>query len=481
MAVRALELLESSVGHVPAIALEPSAWQDTRWLGQQSGYTTSRDLLAGVWVSPEARRTVSRLYAAACADLAQATVGGLAPHSADWERWFTALRTTARQLSPSQAGAHIVRRALHHGQRLEGSSAPWGHQLRRGFAALLAASLPEPVPALIGEDLVVFRRRDDAWLTQDTARNGAVQPPADVTIQEVEVGPPDPERFHPNEPARWPTSSLRPHPLNPRGALTAADVAELCASIVPHAAQGGIFQPLLVTPDGTVIAGHRRLAAARQAGLQDVPVVVCTLSPIDQLTTQLTENLQRADLTAVQEARAYSHLLEAGATQASIARAVGVPASRVRERLALLDLDQRVQDMVHRGYLPLRVALQLVPLRDQAHQRRLARHSVRRRLTVAQVRNLIETTLHLPPRQDGPRPADDERDDEERTGLSLTRQAALDALRSDADRSISYGQLANLAATECCACGLSSAPAICTECPNLHLLHAVLRQQPRCA
>jgi ParB family transcriptional regulator, chromosome partitioning protein len=481
MVVRALACPESPAGNAPAIALEPRDWQDTRWLGQQSGYATSRDLLAGAWVSPEARRTVSRLYAAACADLAQATVGGLPPHSADWERWFAALRTTARQLSPSQAGAHVVRRALHHGQRLEGSAALWSHQLRRGFVALLAAQLAEPVPALIGEDLLVFRGHDDAWLAQDSAGDSAVQTRADVAIQEVEIEQPDTELHCPGQPARWPTSSLRPHPLNPRGALNAADVAELCASIVAHAAQGGILQPLLVTPDGTIVAGHRRLAAALEAGLRDVPVIVCTLGPIDQLTAQLTENLQRADLTPVQEARAYCNLLDAGATQASIARAVGVPASRVRERLALLDLDQDVQDMVHRGELPMRVALQLVPLRDQAHQRRLARHAVRRRLTVAQMRNLIETALHLPPPQDGPRPADDEREDEERPGLSLTRQAALDALRAEPDRPITFGQLADLAARECCACGLSSAPAICAECPNLHLLHAVLRRQPRCA
>src|SRR5437879_8158917 len=102
-------------------------------------------------------------------------------------------------------------------------------------------------------------------------------------------GPRDPERYRANGPARWPTSRLRPHPLNPRGELNSADVAKLCASIVAHAAQGGILQPLLVTPDGTVVAGHRRLAAAQQAGLRDEPVIVCTLGPIDQLTAQLTE------------------------------------------------------------------------------------------------------------------------------------------------------------------------------------------------
>src|SRR5207253_2334398 len=117
------------------------------------------------------------------------------------------------------AGAHVVRRALHHGQRLEGSTALWSHQLRRGFVALLAAQLPEPVPALIGEDLLVFRGHDDAWLAQDAAGDSAVQARADVASQEVEIERPDTERYRPGQLARWPTSSLRPHPLNPRGAL----------------------------------------------------------------------------------------------------------------------------------------------------------------------------------------------------------------------------------------------------------------------
>jgi ParB family chromosome partitioning protein len=109
-----------------------------------------------------------------------------------------------------------------------------------------------------------------------------------------------------------------------------------------------------------------------RVGLAEVPVVVRSLSPIEQLEVQLTENIQRADLTPIEEARAYRQLLEAGATQSSIARAVGVPASRVRERLALLDLDERIQERVHRGELPMRVALLLVPLRDRTRQQQFA-------------------------------------------------------------------------------------------------------------
>jgi ParB/RepB/Spo0J family partition protein len=465
------------VDPAPPIELRPGAWRDARWVGEISGYTTSPDLFAGGWLPPEARRTVSRLYAAACADLAQATLGGLSTHSREWERWFAALRTTARQLSPAQAGTHVVRRALHHGQRLEEAEALWGHQLRRGFVALLAASLPEPVPALIGEDLATFKALDDAWLARDKGEQRNTPLDTDALAPRLEHTPAG-AGARSSDPLRWPTAALRPNPLNPRGQLNPANVEQLADSIGAHAAHGGILQPLLITPDGTVVAGHRRLAAARRAGLADVPVIVRTLSPVEVLEIQLTENLQRSELSPIEEGRAYNHLIEAGSTLARIARAVGVPASRVRERLTLLDLDERVQDRVHRGEVPLRVGLALVPLRDQVRQRRLASIAVRRRLTVVQVRQLVEQALSLPPlpTPTTPLPGDDEPNG---GGLSATRLEALGALRADADRTISFGQLAALATHECGACGLESAPTVCAECPNLHLLRAVLRHRPR--
>jgi ParB family chromosome partitioning protein len=359
-----------------------------------------------------------------------------------------------------------VQRALFHGARLESASASWAHQLRRGFSALLAASLPEPVPALIGEDLARFCATDARWLAQHPISSSS----ADITCEPIA----DDCQMIPLEATHWPAAKLRPSPLNPRGQLDPAGIDELAASIAAHAAQGGILQPLLVTPDGTVVAGHRRLTAARRVGLLDVPVIVRSLTPIEQLEAALVENLQRANLSALEEARAYHHLLAAGATQASIARNVGVPANRVRERLALLDLDQRVQDRVHRGELPMRVALLLLPVRDHTRQWRLASTAMRRRLTVAQVRGLVETTLALPPSAppSSPLPADDE---PAGGGLSLCRETALETLRAESDRRISFGDLAALAASECCACGLASAPTVCADCPNLHLLQAVAR------
>src|SRR5712691_817921 len=93
-----------------------------------------------------------------------------------------------------------------------------------------------------------------------------------------------------------PIVSLRANPLNPRGELHTAGLDELAESI--HAQ--GVLQPLLITPLGVVVAGHRRLAAARQAGLSDVPVVVRDLNQVQQQEIMLVENLQRQDLCAVE-------------------------------------------------------------------------------------------------------------------------------------------------------------------------------------
>jgi ParB family chromosome partitioning protein len=326
------------------------------------------------------------------------------------------------------------------------------------------------VPALIGEDLATFRRSDDRWLEQHSTWSSTDNVTRELTTASNNID----DCPIPLDTTRWPAAKLRPNPLNPRGKLDPTGIDELAASVSAHASQGGVLQPLLVTPDGTVVAGHRRLAAALRAGLADVPVIVRALSPVEQIELQLVENLQRADLTPLEEARAYQQLVHAGSTLASIARSVGVPASRVRERLALLDLDPRVQQCVHRGDLPLRVALLLIPLRDRTRQWRLASTAVSRRLTVAQMRRLVETALALPPARPSatPLPADDEA---EGAGLSLCRLTALEALRSEPDRHISFGELAALAATECCACGLASAPTVCADCPNLHLLQAVAR------
>ena len=93
-----------------------------------------------------------------------------------------------------------------------------------------------------------------------------------------------------------PVNDLRMNPLNPRDELHTAGLDELAESIRAQ----GVLQPLLVTPGGVVVAGHRRLAAARLAGLTAVPVVVRDLNDVQQQEIMLVENLQRQDLSAVE-------------------------------------------------------------------------------------------------------------------------------------------------------------------------------------
>lgn len=122
---------------------------------------------------------------------------------------------------------------------------------------------------------------------------------------------------------------LDPHPDNPR--KTIGDVTELAASITAN----GLLTPLSVVPhDGRyrVIAGHRRLAACKQAGLAQIPAFVLHLTPIQQLEAMITENTQREQLTVLEESDAIQGLLQLGATIPRIASQLGRSQTYVRER-----------------------------------------------------------------------------------------------------------------------------------------------------
>lgn len=135
-----------------------------------------------------------------------------------------------------------------------------------------------------------------------------------------------------------PLSALTVSVYQPRKRLDPEGVAELARSV----AQRGILQPLLVRPNGQgyeIVAGERRFRAAQQAGLATVPVVVKTLSDRETLEIALIENVQREDLSAVEEARAFKQLLEFGLSQEEVAEAVGKSRSAVANTLRLLQLD----------------------------------------------------------------------------------------------------------------------------------------------
>lgn len=136
------------------------------------------------------------------------------------------------------------------------------------------------------------------------------------------------------------TSLIDPHPDNPRKNI--GDVTDLAASIKTN----GLLTPLSVVPNGEryrVIAGHRRLAACKQAGIVAVPCFVLQLGPLQQLEAMVTENCQREQLTALEEADAIQGMLDLGATTASVAHRLGRSGNYVRDRAKAASIKTEVR------------------------------------------------------------------------------------------------------------------------------------------
>jgi ParB family transcriptional regulator, chromosome partitioning protein len=144
---------------------------------------------------------------------------------------------------------------------------------------------------------------------------------------------------------------IRVNPYQPRRAVEQADLEALAASIAEH----GVLQPVLVveTIDGyQLVAGERRVRAARMAGLERIPAVVRQLADRHHLELALVENVQRADLDAMEEAHAFRQLIdEFGLTQEDLAKRVGRARSTVANTLRLLDLEPAVQEAIADGRL----------------------------------------------------------------------------------------------------------------------------------
>jgi ParB family chromosome partitioning protein len=148
-----------------------------------------------------------------------------------------------------------------------------------------------------------------------------------------------------------PLNEIHVNPNQPRRDVANANLAALATSIADH----GVLQPILVTEtlDGyRIVAGERRVQAARMAGLERIPAVIRQLVDREQLELALVENVQREDLNPIEEANAFRQLQEEfGLTQDDIARQVGRARATIANTLRLLDLDEGVQAAVADGRL----------------------------------------------------------------------------------------------------------------------------------
>jgi ParB family chromosome partitioning protein len=183
---------------------------------------------------------------------------------------------------------------------------------------------------------------------------------------------------------------IRPGAFQPRRHFSEDELAALAQSV----REKGVLQPLLVRPiEGEaaayeLIAGERRWRAAQRAGLHQVPVVVRALSDVEALEVALIENLQREDLTVLEEANAYRRLIdEFGRTQSNIAEALGKSRSHVANMLRLLGLPELVRRRLEEGALTAGHARALLMASDPET---LATEIIRRGLNVRVTEQLVK-------------------------------------------------------------------------------------------
>jgi ParB family chromosome partitioning protein len=189
-----------------------------------------------------------------------------------------------------------------------------------------------------------------------------------------------------------PIRDIRPNPFQPRRDVDPAALEELVSSIK----QAGLLQPVVVrrAAEGNgayeLIAGERRLRACQQLGWERIPAVQREADDRTLLTLALIENLQRDDLSPVDEARGYERLIaEFNLTQQDVADAVGRDRSTVANALRLLKLPEAVLAMLHEGKLSVGHARALLALDDPRIATNLAREAVAQGLSVREVEDRV--------------------------------------------------------------------------------------------
>ena len=190
--------------------------------------------------------------------------------------------------------------------------------------------------------------------------------------------------------AQIPIDAVRPNPHQPRNAFGAEELAELAASIATH----GVLQPIVVrgTADGgyELVAGERRLRAARMAGMTQIPAVIRDSTSNELLELALVENVQRADLNPIEEASAYRELIDGfGLTHEIVAQRVGKSRVAISNALRLLDLAPETRAAIIDGRISEGHGRALAALTIAELQRAVLQVVLERQLSVRQTEELV--------------------------------------------------------------------------------------------
>ena len=180
-------------------------------------------------------------------------------------------------------------------------------------------------------------------------------------------------------------SQLKPNPFQPREQFSPEEMEELVGSIK----EKGIIQPVLVRsrPDGyELIAGERRLRAARMLGLQEIPAIVKDVDDKDSLELALIENIQRQNLNAIEEARAYQYLIDKFLmSQEELSQVMGKARVSVTNVLRLLKLPVEIQDEIKNGRITFGHGKALLEVTDENKQRSLTQAAISKSLSVREL------------------------------------------------------------------------------------------------
>lgn len=186
-------------------------------------------------------------------------------------------------------------------------------------------------------------------------------------------------------------SEIEPNRDQPRKDFDESALAELAHSISQH----GVLQPLLVRPliggGYQIVAGERRYRACRMAGVTEVPVVIRELSDSETMELALIENLQRENLTPIEEAKGFGVLVdEYGMSQEEVSQVVGRSRSAVANSLRLLNLPKKVSDMVERGEISAGHGRTLLALGSEEEMINAAKQIYEKELSVRQTEKLVK-------------------------------------------------------------------------------------------
>jgi len=198
---------------------------------------------------------------------------------------------------------------------------------------------------------------------------------------------------------RIPVDSVLPNPYQPRTVFDDERIEELCHTIRTH----GIIQPIVVRKrEGgyELIAGERRLRAAKKLGMERIPAVVREMSDTEAASAALIENLQREGLTAIEEAAAYQKLIKLhGLTQESLAQRLGKSQSTIANKLRLLTLPEEIQRALLERKITERHARAFLSLENSEDQIRLLGEILEKGLNVKQTEERVRRLLEKKPSQ----------------------------------------------------------------------------------